>query len=420
MIVSCTHCGVKFNLPDEKMKPGGVKIRCTKCKNIFAVPGTEESIPSEDLTAQEDSFQEDMGDDLAEFDTGEEDLELDTGDAADFDLGDDIDIDVGVDENEESKGIEFETGGEEGGGEVEFGAEESAEFDIGETVVSSGEDKTDTEENLGDLDLSLDDSSDASGEDIGSDLGGDFDLPSFDEGVAGDSTFGNEAEIEGGGGGFDMGDSLDMGMDVEPLGEIGAPLGEIEEPQQFARTPKKAKAKRRSPLLVALFIVFLMTAAAYFGYKTFFNSEEFDISTMSSLFKGKEDPMEGLMVVEDKINYFYVINNEAGKVLVIEGVVLNDSNLAKGHIKVAMKLYDKNGNELKKRNAFCGNILSVEELESLSKGEIDKILSNETGLNFDNAHIKSKTTVPFMVVIFGIPENTDNFKIEIEDAKNVG
>lgn len=417
MIVSCTHCGVKFNLPDEKMKPEGVKIRCTKCKNIFTVPGTEESIPSEDFTAQQDSFQEDIGDDLAEFDTGEEDLGLDTEDASDFDLGDDIDLDVGADKGEESEGIEFETERRE---EAEFDTEEPAGLALEDTVASGGEDKKDTEENLGDLDLSLDDSSDASKKDLTSDLGGDFALPSFDEGVAGDSIFGNEAEIKGGEGGLDMGDSFGMGMDVEPLGEVGAPLGEITESHQFARTPKKAKTKRRSPLLVALFIVFLMTAAAYFGYKSFFNSEEFDISTMSYLFKGKEDPMEGLKVVEDKVNYFYIINNETGKALVIEGVVLNNSNLAKGRIEVTLKLFDKNGNELKKRNAFCGNILSVEELESLSKGEIDKILSNETGLNFDNAHIKSKATVPFMVVIFGIPENTDNFKIEIVDAENVG
>ncbi len=417
MIVSCTHCGVKFNLPNEKMKPEGVKIRCTKCKNIFAVPGTKESIPSKDFATEQDSLQEDMGDDLAEFDTGGDDLDLGTGDASDFDLGDDIDLDTGFTEGEGSKGIEFETGGGEG---AEFDTEGPAGFDFDEGVPSSGEGKTDTQGNLGDLDLSLDDSSDASGKDLASDLGGDFDLPSFDEGVAGDSTFGNEAKIKGGGGGFDIGDSLDMGMDVEPLGEIGAPLGGIEESPRFARTPKRAKAQRRSPLLVALFIVFLMTAAAYFGYKTFFGGEEFDITTISYLFKGKEDPMEGLKVVEDKINYFYALNNEAGKVLVIEGLVLNDSNLAKGHIKVVLKLYDKNGSELKQRNAFCGNILSVEELESLSKGEIDKILSNETGLNFDNAHIKSKATVPFMVVIFGIPENTDNFKIEIVEAKNVG
>ena len=211
-----------------------------------------------------------------------------------------------------------------------------------------------------------------------------------------------------------------MGMDMEPLGNIGAPLGDIEDVPSFAKSPKKAKAQRRSPLLVALFIVFLMTAAAYFGYNTFLGGEEFDITTLSYLFKGKEDPMEGLKVVEDKINYFYVINNEAGKVLVIEGLVLNNSNQAKGHIKVALKLYDKNGTELKQRGVFCGNVLSVEELESLSKGEIDKILSNETGLNFDNAHIKSKATVPFMVVIFGVPENTDNFKIEIVAAENVG
>jgi hypothetical protein len=410
------------------MKPEGVKIRCTKCKNIFNVPGTDEDTPSNDFSVEQDSLQDDTGDDLSGFDSGGDDLGLDSGDASDFDLGDDIDLDAGLGEEKGSKDIEFETDETgEGGGEgmeeqegAEFDADESTGFDFEEDVSPDKSVEADKKEDLGDLDLTLDDSSDAPAKDLASDLGSDFELPSFDEGGSPDPTFGKEPDTKEGGGGLDMGGPLDMGMDMEPLGDIGAPLGDIEDVPSFAKTPKKAKAQRRSPLLVALFIVFLMVAAAYFGYNTFFGGEEFDITTISYLFKGKEDPMEGLKVVEDKINYFYVINNEAGKALVIEGLVLNNSNQAKGHIKVALKLYDKNGTELKQRGAFCGNILSVEELESLSKGEINKILSNETGLNFDNAHIKSKATVPFMVVIFGIPENTDNFKIEIVTAENVG
>ncbi|MDH3999593.1 MAG: zinc-ribbon domain-containing protein, partial [Desulfuromonadales bacterium] len=37
MIVQCEACQTRFRLADEKIKPGGTKVRCSKCKQIFKV-----------------------------------------------------------------------------------------------------------------------------------------------------------------------------------------------------------------------------------------------------------------------------------------------------------------------------------------------------------------------------------------------
>lgn len=37
MIVTCPNCSTRFNLPDEQSKPGA-KLRCSVCKNVFALP----------------------------------------------------------------------------------------------------------------------------------------------------------------------------------------------------------------------------------------------------------------------------------------------------------------------------------------------------------------------------------------------
>ncbi|HEY6837119.1 MAG TPA: zinc-ribbon domain-containing protein, partial [Geobacteraceae bacterium] len=45
MIVQCDECKAKFKLDDSKVKAGGVKVRCSKCKHIFVVQpeaGSEE------------------------------------------------------------------------------------------------------------------------------------------------------------------------------------------------------------------------------------------------------------------------------------------------------------------------------------------------------------------------------------------
>jgi len=38
MIIQCDACQTRFKLPDEKLKPQGVKVRCTRCETIFRVP----------------------------------------------------------------------------------------------------------------------------------------------------------------------------------------------------------------------------------------------------------------------------------------------------------------------------------------------------------------------------------------------
>ena len=37
MIVECAQCQTKFKIADEKITPKGVKVRCSKCKNMFVV-----------------------------------------------------------------------------------------------------------------------------------------------------------------------------------------------------------------------------------------------------------------------------------------------------------------------------------------------------------------------------------------------
>ena len=37
MIVQCDECSAKFRLDDSKLKDGGAKVRCSKCKHIFMV-----------------------------------------------------------------------------------------------------------------------------------------------------------------------------------------------------------------------------------------------------------------------------------------------------------------------------------------------------------------------------------------------
>ena len=41
MIVQCEACQTRFRLADDKIKPGGTKVRCSKCKEVFTVTPPE-------------------------------------------------------------------------------------------------------------------------------------------------------------------------------------------------------------------------------------------------------------------------------------------------------------------------------------------------------------------------------------------
>jgi len=47
MIITCEQCQARFRMADEKLKPGGTKVRCSKCKHVFTV------LPSESPQAEE-------------------------------------------------------------------------------------------------------------------------------------------------------------------------------------------------------------------------------------------------------------------------------------------------------------------------------------------------------------------------------
>ena len=48
MIIQCEQCQTRFRLADEKLKPTGTKVRCSKCKHVFTVMPPEPEPPEEE------------------------------------------------------------------------------------------------------------------------------------------------------------------------------------------------------------------------------------------------------------------------------------------------------------------------------------------------------------------------------------
>lgn len=50
MIITCEQCLARFRLADDKIKPGGTRVRCSKCQNIFTVVPPLDTAPEESVT----------------------------------------------------------------------------------------------------------------------------------------------------------------------------------------------------------------------------------------------------------------------------------------------------------------------------------------------------------------------------------
>ncbi|GAG06739.1 unnamed protein product, partial [marine sediment metagenome] len=80
MIITCKACNASFNLNESLLKPGGSKVRCSKCKNVFIAyppaPPKEAEKPTEiilDLELKQETEDTETGQ-LDESGPGELDL----------------------------------------------------------------------------------------------------------------------------------------------------------------------------------------------------------------------------------------------------------------------------------------------------------------------------------------------------------
>jgi predicted Zn finger-like uncharacterized protein len=49
VVIECAHCQARFKLADDKLKPEGTKVRCSKCKEIFTVFPPADAPPAPSL-----------------------------------------------------------------------------------------------------------------------------------------------------------------------------------------------------------------------------------------------------------------------------------------------------------------------------------------------------------------------------------
>ena len=57
MVIQCSSCATRFKISDDKVKNGPVKVRCSKCKEVFTVqpPEEEQAVVTAEATVSPES-----------------------------------------------------------------------------------------------------------------------------------------------------------------------------------------------------------------------------------------------------------------------------------------------------------------------------------------------------------------------------
>jgi predicted Zn finger-like uncharacterized protein len=279
MVIQCSSCNTRFKISDDKMKNGAVKVRCSKCKEVFTVqPAEEEQAPAveEEVTtapaatdAPSPSLDDvDWGSLNSSSTENETSINTDQPDSdissSDFSFGDEqetvADDKFAFGDEEPSAGVsdEFSFGDDEAGTESESDGFSSGEDDA---FSFADDDSNSQEETAEGEDFSFGESKEPTADDFGFDdpIGeGAQDEFSFDDTPApttdaaddfdwdGSSAEDTEVEDEFGFGesaGND--DNLDFsGLEMAP--EESSPLEIEEEPQKPASPPPEKESRPTS------------------------------------------------------------------------------------------------------------------------------------------------------------------------------
>ncbi|GAB7024542.1 DUF3426 domain-containing protein [Salidesulfovibrio brasiliensis] len=427
MIVTCPNCQTKYNLPEDRIPAGGTKVKCSRCSHVFKAdpPAPEDEVENlleEEQAAPKESAQQPADDPDKAFDEAFDEM-------------------AGGEEPEEH------------GGDT-FADDDMPEGDFDSLFDEpSGDDKADDGSGAGDGE-DLDDlfgdaepdpaaepqpaADTAAGDELGDLFGDDDDAPAAapeDDTSDVDDLFGDDDKAAEGdqleGGLFDDADDTEEDLFAEADDEEDAEEADEDFDTDFDLDDEE-DAKSGKGKWIALIVILLLVAAIgagwYFKAWKFFGinpAETFkDVPVVGSLFGDAES--DEPLSQEDKIRnielknvrQYYVQNEKAGLVFVVQGQAINAFDAPRERIEVEVFLYDANGNVLTSQRVMCGNQLSMFQLRVQSQQEIEEGLSSEVGILSNNTFLRPGASTPFMAAIFNAPvDKVKEFGVKVVDVQ---
>ncbi|ACN16299.1 putative ATPase [Desulforapulum autotrophicum HRM2] len=190
--------------------------------------------------------------------------------------------------------------------------------------------------------------------------------------------------------------------------------------QEEFKKPVKVGKPVIAVLLLAILALAAYSASIFYGIKIPYVSA-INVPFLSDFLKPAPQVPVPINLAPDKksVNGRFVTNTTAGTLFVITGSVTNTSKEICSHIKIKGVLITKDKVPAKNKTVFCGNLIDEELLKSVDMNQINTLLARETGNNLSNVNIQPGRSIPFMVVFSDLPENLENFTVNVDGFERV-
>ena len=455
MVIQCSSCDTRFKLADDKIKAGGVKVRCSKCKEVFTVQPPEDETLAEstpDFAADETS-DESSGSDWSDLNT-DSDSSDDDEESGGVDWSD-IGGDGGDDDTESSSSDEISFGNDDDDDSLasdsiafdDDSSDDSVDFSAGDSDDEVASDSFGFDDAVGEGandEFSFDD--DAGSSSDSSDDAPDFDWDGSDDSSDADNfDFGESEESAGGDLDFSSVALEDKEESPAPQPEPSSLIIEDQDKPLSAKGPqrgkvqkrgrKQRKAKGKSPLRgLFLFILFILVlAAGHAGilyWKGYWKGDPAELANLDhntvhvQVYKNLYSEITGGKIIKAPVgqiavlgmNGRFVENRTAGTLFVIEGKVKNEFKGTRSAIAVRGVLFDQNGKPTMRKKIYCGNKLSENELQELSLEKIQERLDNQFGDSLSNLDVSADVVLPYTIVFGNLPDNLAEFNVEVAES----
>ncbi len=431
MIVQCEHCQAKYRIADEKVKGKGVKVRCSKCENIFIVTPLENHLPDQSAAPPSPPVPEPppepqaappMEEPSPNFADGTTEEPPGPGALPSLDgLQNPPAPQTG------RQSTELSPPDEPGTGFMPISQEEVSP-DIGgkrpahetdQAGLTSPTPSASAEPEDGGFELEATTWEEST---VGSDpLGGKTDegLPPLPQGPEQDGEWGDiaidgQAAPDSADGGFGLAEGADFTTSpptppMEQLEEVSQPDHESNSTARTSTVPSyqpEIRASGGGKKWLALLLLFgALGGGGYFAYPT-----------VMEMIQARGQQTEGTLTpanIEVK-----ALNRTDGKIIyAVRGKVLNESEGNVGMVQVEAQFRNAAGDVLSKATAFCGNLFDDSKLVSLNLDQIQTDLHNELGQSLSNANILPGKSVPFLIILGSPPAGISKVTVTISGFK---
>ncbi|RLB76226.1 MAG: hypothetical protein DRH06_06385 [Deltaproteobacteria bacterium] len=196
----------------------------------------------------------------------------------------------------------------------------------------------------------------------------------------------------------------------------------VEPPTESRVVSQPVEKKKGGPIssIIRILLLLILAILIIGGVFVYINGPDQLNQTIQQIFGQQTNrPVQTGQITLSELEGKFIKNEHDGDLFLIHGEAINNFSQPRAAIQVKGVIFDQNGKPLLQKTVFCGNPISLQEIQTLSFVELEKIMGNQFGKDLSNMKIDSKKTIPFDIVFKELPQNLSEFSVKVTSSEAV-